>query len=91
MLEPESNGRYYIAVDVRTQKVMAVLEALDEPEARQFFAAVCHLLKVAPEANFRVLESAVPPNHTPVFHRQYLKTMRANAQEEARASGVAFH
>lgn len=90
MLGPKSS-RYYVAVDVRTQAVIMVLEAQHEREAQQFFAAVCHMLQVPPEANFRVLESAVPPNDTPVFHRQYLKTLQANALDEARAWGEARH
>jgi hypothetical protein len=91
MLDSKPNGGYYIAVDVRTQEVIAVLDALDEREAQQFFAAVCHMLQVPPEAKFRVLEGLVPPNETPIFHRQYLTTLQANAQDEARAWGDARH
>lgn len=90
MLGPKSTS-YYVAFDVRTQAVITVLEAQHEQEAQQFFAAVCHILQVAPEANFRVLEGSVPPNETPIFHRQYLKMMQANAQDEVRARGAARH
>lgn len=90
MLGPKSS-RYYVAVDVHTQAVITVLEAQHEQEAQQFFAAVCHMLQVPPEANFRVLEGSVPPNNTPIFHRQYLRALQANAQDEVRAWGDVRH
>lgn len=83
MLGSEPNCRYYVVTDVRTQQVVAVVEAEREPEARQFFAALRHLLQAAPESTIRVLESPMPPNEVPVFRRQYLKAMQANAKDEA--------
>jgi endonuclease V-like protein UPF0215 family len=91
MLGLEPNCRYYVVTDVRTQQVVAVVEAVREPEARQFFAALRHLLQAAPESTVRVLESAMPPNEVPVFRRHYLKAMQANAKDEARVSGATRH
>lgn len=91
MLGLEPSCRYYVVTDVRTQQVVAVVEAEREPEARQFFAALRHLLQGAPESTIRVLESAMPPNEVPVFRRQYLKAMQANAKDEARVLGSTRH
>lgn len=85
------NRKYFVAADVRTSEVLAVLEAEHEMEARHFFAAVCHVLQAPSTASFRLMEGQRPPEGTPVFHRQYLKTIQANAQEEARVIRVASH
>lgn len=87
----EPNCRYYLVADGRTQEVVAVVEAEHELEARQFFAAVCHLLHASPEPTIRVLECGVPPNEVPMFRRQYFKALQVNAQDEAHVFGVTRH
>jgi len=91
MLGLEPNCRYYVVTDISTQQVVAVVEAEREPEARQFFAALRHLLRAAPESTIRVLESAMPPNEVPVFRRQYLKVIQAIAKDEARVVSATRH
>ncbi|CAN0622858.1 conserved protein of unknown function [Burkholderia multivorans] len=80
------NCGYYIVTDPQTQEVIAVVEAGDEPEARQFFAALRHMLRAAPETDIRVLVDALPPNGVPVFRLQYLKAMQARAEEEGQGT-----
>ncbi len=75
---------YFIVSDAKTHEAIAVVEAGDEAEARQFFAALRHMLQASSQVFLCVLESATLPNEIPVFRRQYLKAMQVNATEEGK-------
>jgi hypothetical protein len=83
--------KYFIAADVCTHEAIAVLEAEHEVEARQFFAAVRHLLLQTSDVNIHAMQGESPPHETPVFHREYLRVLQINAQEEHRAGGTVRH
>ena len=87
----EPNCKYYVVANARTREIVTVVEAEHEFEARQFYAALHHLLHASPESNIRVLESGLPPTGGPVFRRKYFQAMQVNAQDEARLFGVTQH
>ena len=85
------NCEYYIATDSQTQEAIAVVEAGGEPEARQFFAALHHMLRAPPEVDIRVLNDVMQPNGIPVFRLQYFKAMQAKAEQEGRMQDMTHH
>lgn len=85
------NCAFYLATDLQTKEVIAVVEAVSEAEAREFFAALRHMLQAAPQVEMRVLESTTLPNGVPVFRMQYLVAMRVMAEEDGRMSGTTRH
>lgn len=82
---------YFMVSDAQTREAIAVVEAGDEAEARQFFAALGHMLRAPSQVALRVLGKATLPNEVPVLRRQYLQTLQVNAQEEGRMSGTTRH
>lgn len=85
------NCRYYLVTAAGTHDVIAVVEAGDEPEAREFFGAVRGMFGATPDAEVRLLGSGLPPDGVPVFKLTYLKAMQARAEAERRQADAARH
>lgn len=82
---------YYLITDAQTHDAIAVVEAGGEEEARQFFAALRHMLRAPSQVDLCVLGNATLPNEVPTFRREYLKALQVNAQQEGRMNGTIRH
>jgi hypothetical protein len=91
MFELVPDCGYFMVTDAQTHEAIAVVEAGGETEARQFFAALRHMLRAPSQVDLRMLGNATLPNEVPVFRRQYLKALQVNAQGKGRLDGTTLH
>ncbi|AQV96399.1 hypothetical protein BJN34_21255 [Cupriavidus necator] len=79
---------YYLVTDPERGTSIAVVEAGDEPEAREFLEALRCMLGAAADAEVRLTGNASPLGGVPLFKMSYLKALRTRAEEEARSLGT---